>query len=209
MACTKNPILDYIDMILSNHIDEPRKTFTEIINEIDVRQMQNPDEYCCADCGSISYVGQMFDKNNESWLFNIKERVGTYLSTGCCENYDVNNIRPVITQKIVEKSNDPYLSKVCCNSFNDCSAAFNNMMQQYVCSTPGTALFNPYVQGIHEFNTFNGDTILCAINAKIQTLNAADRSGFLDAIYNLGGFVSFCVEGQVFVGNASNFITWW
>jgi len=209
MACTKNPILEYINQVITQHTANPGQTFEEVIRSIGFRNMGTQDDYCCSDCGNLSYIGFMFDKANNPILYDIYKFMQSNFPANCCENYDVNSLKNITKDSILSQSNDAFFPSVCCNSFNDCAPVFNDLIQKYLFSNPA-GIFDIYRNGIHEYGTFNGDSILCAINAKIQLLSDADKTGFFQAMYNTGGgFVSFCVEGQVFAGTVEAFAIWY
>jgi len=207
MACTKNPILDYIDYIISLHNDNPSAAFVELFAAHPFYQIGTTDTYCCSDCGSFSYIGPIYNKDGTTLLNDLSRMLETYFPKNCCENYDSNNLKRLLNDNVINQSND-YNSTVCCNSFNDCSSAYNDLVQKYFWSDTEHN-FDIYPDGIHEYGTFNGDSILCAIVAKIELFDNASKTSFFNAISILGGFVSYCQGGNVWVGTYQGFKNWW
>ena len=207
MACTKNPILDYIDSIISLHNDNPSAAFVELFAAHPFYLIGQNDTYCCSDCGTFSYIGPIFNRDNEKILNHLYGMLGESFPKNCCENYDSNNLGKVLENNIINQSNN-YQAQLCCNSFNDCSSAYNNLAQKYLYSDPDN-LFDTYPQGIYEYATYNGDSILCAIVAKIQLLDNASKTSFFNALNILGGFVTFCESSNIWVGTYTGFKNWW
>jgi hypothetical protein len=194
MACTKNPVIDYIDLIITLHTETPEKSISQIMQERGFAAIGADNEYCCPDCGNLSYIGPFIVEGNT--VIKILDAAGFILNE-CCENYDINNVG----------QSDDFEAIICCNTFSNCAESFNSLMQQYTSSDPlGT--FNIYRKGIYEYNTFNNASILCLLNAKITSLAVLDRIALLQAFTTEGGIITYCSDGNVYVGTLESFVNW-
>lgn len=206
MACTKNPILDYIDILIADYNNSARD-FVDIVADHPFGQLGTNVDYCCPDCGGMSYVGVAIDVNGDNPLATIYSTVGGSFPTGCCENYDLNDIALFVSSGMLTSSKD-INSAACCNSFSTCSHVFNDLMQKYVFADPLTLDLNK--AGVHEYNTYSGDSLLCAINTRIQSLPDPGRASFLNCLYaSEGGFVAYCNGSDVYAGTFAGFMNWW
>lgn len=210
MACTKeNPIIGYIENIISIYNTDPLTlTFEQIMLDNPFYDIGNTCDYLCSDCGNFSYVGFMFNSDGDGVLYKIFDRMGESFPNSCCENYDLNSIKKLsdYINKVFYITD--YTPLVCCNSFNDCSSTFNNLVQKYLVSDP-LLLFEINTYGIHEYGTFNNNSSLCEIITAIQPLNDAGKISFFKGLNVLGGFVSYCSGDNVYVGTAEGFRNWW
>ena len=208
MACTKNPIIEYVNYIIQLHSENPSKSFTEYMQGDSFKDFGTIEEgvICCPDCGPISFIGPAYDSNGSDIFKDLFSNISPAIPNGCCENYDIN----VSDNLLVNQSNKNYNSIVCCNDFSNCSETFNNLMQQYLFSNP-EGFFGIYNRGIHEYDTFNNNTTLCELNTAIQSLNTEDKIGFLEAMFQLKGFVSYCNpnDGFIYAGTVEGMLNWW
>lgn len=206
MACTKNPILDYIDILIADYNTSARD-FLDIITDHPFGQLGTNVDYCCPDCGGMSYVGLAIDVNGDSCLTTLYSTAGGSFPLSCCENYDLNDIGLFVSSSMIGTSKS-INSAACCNSFSTCSHVFNDLMQKHVFADPLTLDVNR--AGVQEYNTYSGDSLLCAINTKIQSLPDAGKISFLKCLYNSqGGFVAYCQGSDVYAGTLEGFRFWW
>lgn len=211
MACTKNPIIEYVNFIINLHNEDPELSFLDYFQGYPFQNVGtiSDGEVCCPDCGKLSFIGPAYSlRDDTDILKNIYNWIGENFPTGCCENYDINQASCTLPNE----TDKNYFSLICCNSFGDCAPVFNNMMQEYVFANPANANFGKiYSKGVHEYSTFNGDSTLCLLNTVIQTLSFTDKQDFLYAFGQSSGFVSFCDEGgdAIYAGTTEGFLNWW
>lgn len=190
MACTKNPIIEYINYILNAHEQNPNVSIAEIVQNngvIDLGHVSD-GEICCPDCGSVAYLGPVYDPGANQ---NLTVLINTFLNIepieGCCDNYEINN-----TGNDIVKQGNKYNPRICCNSFGECGPVFNNLMQENLFSDPMGIYYGIYRAGVQEYNTFNNDSTLCLLNSVISSLSVFDKTDLLKAIFENGGLFSFC-----------------
>lgn len=212
MACTKNPVIEYVNFIINLHNEDPDLTFLDYFQGYPFQSLGaiSDGEICCPDCGNLSFIGPAYSlRDGSDILKNIYTLIGSEsFPKGCCENYDINQA----SCSLPSETDKNYESLICCNSFGDCAPVFNNMMQEYVFANPTSSYFgNIYINGVHEYSTFNVESTLCLLNTVIQTLSIADKQDFLYALGQVDGFVTFCDEGSdtIYAGTTAGFLNWW
>ena len=210
MACTKNPIIEYINSIINQHAVDPTKSFNTLMaNNFSI--IGQNTEYCCSDCGYISFLGPVTNSESISMLDAVYSIMGDgTFPKSCCENYDISDIHLIGSLNIISNS-IKYQSKICCNDFNKCSTTFTDLMQKYLFAGSLGAIdtYDTYRKGIHEYGTINGNSSLCLLVDKIQHLSDIDKKDFLDAFFTQGGFIVFCEGSNVWVGSTKSFLNWW
>lgn len=206
MACTKNPVIEYINYILELKNETPESSIKDLMMGDSFIEIGQTSEYCCPDCGPGSFIGPMFSFGGSAVnVTNLIKDLGEEASTGCCENYDINTIEGV---NAVESEKEDRFSKNCCNDFSTCSSTFFNLMQKFLFSNPSDN-FDLYSGGIHEYDTFNNQSILCLIVEIINSLSDELKTEFLVAFYELNGFTAYCNGDFVYAGTFNGFRNWW
>jgi hypothetical protein len=210
MACTKNPIIEYINYILTLKAENPSSNIQTLMEDNSFRDLGTDDEYCCPDCGPLYFIGPVFDFDDTGVpnLRNLLKDIDEGASLGCCENYDISSIAG---GAIVQDEKSTQKSKICCNDFVGCSLTFFSIMQQHLFSNGIYFTPEPYEGGIHEYSTFNDQSVLCLINTAIESIEDDDvKAEFLNAFYRLNGFVAYCSgDGSVYTGTLNGFRAWW
>ena len=206
MACTKNPIIEYINTILEIKSQNPLLSIKDVMTDFSFIELGENTEFCCPDCGPVSFVGPAYQFNvGDSNVSDLLKILGEGAPTGCCENYDINSLGfdDVVVQEKTER-----FSKACCNDFANCSLTFFNLMQEFVFSNPD-GYFDLYIGGIHEYSTINNQSSLCLLTTLIESLDSTLKSEFLTAFYELNGITVYCNEGRVYAGTLNGFAAWW
>jgi hypothetical protein len=207
MACTKNPIVGYIDYIMGLYNDpENTNTIQFLIEDNNFQNIGSSDEYCCPDCGDFTYLGPAFDSGgNDILVDNIFKAIGT--KSECCDNYDIQNTAYAFTIVDNAANINPLL---CCNTFNSCSSEFNNLIQDNINSPLTQSL---YQFGIREYGTINDESSLCLVLAKLKLLGNLGPgfpiNSFLTAMLDNDGFVAYCDGTNVYAGTGTGIISWW
>jgi hypothetical protein len=209
MACTKNPIIEYINYILTLKAENPSSNIQTLMEDDAFIQIGNDAEVCCPDCGPAYFIGPVFNFDDSSGNLNdLLKDIGEGVVLGCCENYDINSIEGNV---IVEDEKSIQKSKICCNDFVGCSLTFFSIMQQNLFSNEIYFSIGSYEGGIHEYSTFNNQSSLCLLNTAIESIEDNDvKAEFLNAFYRLNGFVAYCSgDGSVYAGTLNGFRAWW
>ena len=200
MACSKNPIIEY----LNNAILDSQSVYN-YMTENPFVNLGSSDLYCCPDC-ELYFLGPMVNKleSDQSPLSNLQKLLDVDFPYNCCENYDINDA----TYPNLSKNSDTYQSKNCCNSFSDCVIELNNLIQLSPYS--GYDISGViYKYGIQEYGTFDLDSMLCLINSKLNTTTTANKYYFVKGLLQYGGLVVYCYDGDVYVGTTQGFTSWY
>lgn len=206
MACTKNPIVGYIDYIMGLYNTTGNtNTIQFLIEDNNFQNIGSSDEYCCPDCGDFTYLGPAFDAVPTDILISIFDVIG--IKSECCDNYDIQNTARALTITDNIAGANPLL---CCNTFNSCSSEFNNLIQDNINSPLTQSL---YQFGIREYGTVNNESSLCLVLAKLKLLgNLAPGfpiNSFLTAMLDNDGFVAYCDGTDVYAGTGIGIKNWW
>ena len=90
MACTKNPILEY----LTNAIADSQSIYNYVTDNQFIN-MGSAELFCCPDC-ELYFLGPLINKtdSNRSPLRLIFDLLSPSLNfpINCCENYDANDL---------------------------------------------------------------------------------------------------------------------
>lgn len=200
MACTKNPILEY----LTNAIADSQS----IYNYVTDNQFINigSSELFCTPEFEFYFLGPMSNKleSGDSPLKSIQTLLGLKFPFQCCENYDINDA----LFANLTKNSETYDSKSCCNSFSNCVADLNNLIQVSPYSDYDIS-GEIYKYGIQEYSTFDSDSMLCLINSKLNTTTLENNYYFVKSLLFYGGFVAYFHQGNIYVGTAQGFTSWY
>lgn len=209
MACTKNPIIEYINYILALKDANPSSNIQTLMEDDSFKDLGPNTEYCCPDCGPVYFIGPVFNFDDGSRnLNNLLKDIGEGVVLGCCENYDISSTEG---SAIVQDEKSTQKSKICCNDFVGCSLTFFSIMQQNLFSNGIYFTAGFYEGGIHEYSTFNNESVLCLLNTAIESIEDNDvKAEFLNAFYKLNGLVAYCGgDGLVYAGTLDGFRAWW
>ena len=207
MACTKNPIVSYIDYIMGlyNTVGNTDSIET-LVADNNFVNLGSSDEYCCPDCKNFTYLGPAINKvtSQDVLVESIFDTIGT--KSDCCDNYDIQNASYAATIVNNITAINPLL---CCNTFNSCSSEFNNLIQDNVTSPLGSL----YQFGIREYGTINNESSLCLVLAKLKLLGNLSPgfpiTSFLKAMIDNEGFVAYCDGTDVYAGTGAGIKNWW
>jgi len=204
MACTINPFVAYIDLLIAAHTANPGNSYDKLMEvTFSFVSIEPNNELCFGDCGNFAFLGPILDSSFNSNLKTCYDMLNINFPLQCCENYDISSIQ-LFTDLNLPSLSMLYNSELCCNSFNTCAPIFNNLMQEYFGKE------DQYTPGIHEYGTFNGNSSLCLINDKIQGFSDTDKTDFLNGFYKYKGFVVYNNGlGQTWVGTTSGFLSWY
>jgi hypothetical protein len=208
MACTKNPIVSYIDYIMGLYNTTGNTDSIEtLVADNNFVNLGSSDEYCCPDCGDFTYLGPAYNtvESQDILIDSIFDTIGT--RSECCDNYDIQNAAYAFT--IVDNATN-INPLVCCNTFNSCSTEFSNLIQDTTVSPLSNGL---YQAGIREYGTVNNESSLCLVLAKLKLLGNLSPgfpiTSFLKAMIDNEGFVAYCDGTNVYAGTGTGIISWW
>lgn len=209
MACTQNPFIAYIDLLIASHTENPSISYTDLMDTNPFELVGEQYDVCPSDCGDFAFIGPVQKVDGSDPLAACFSMLAQNFPTGCCENYDISDMEAVVSLSLPIISNDNYVSELCCNTFNDCATTFTNIVQKYLFSD-SSGFFDQYVGGIHEYGTISGSSSLCILNSKILAFSDADKLDFLNGFFTLGGFVMFNAgSGDIYAGTTEGFLNWY
>jgi hypothetical protein len=176
MACTKNPVVEYIKYVISLYEADPAAFGNSLFEAFDentthVFTSTTNTEYCCPDCGS--YIFTLYPAAITTFLGD-----NPGITDECCLNYDNNDILPSPYLDFLHAVQAEGLS-VCCNSFQSCIEDFLKLLQDSYLSIDAAM----YRANVLELGTINGDSGLCVLYDYLKNSNLSANT--LYVIFNV------------------------